>query len=69
MGEKLYRPILDDGEELLHSKDNPERVRGLTRDENNNPGINEWEEVDILVEPPYTDANKNEYQFTIDISS
>ena len=48
MGEKVYRPILDDDEHLLHSSENPDRVRGLSRDGNNeNPNIPEWEEVDL----------------------
>lgn len=48
MGEKVYKPIVKDGDHLIRSKDNPERVRGLTRDENNqNPGIIEWEEYDV----------------------
>lgn len=48
MGEKVYRPILGEGEHLLSSTDNPGRVRGLSRDENNqNPGIPEFEEYDI----------------------
>ena len=25
----------------------------------------EWDEIEMLVEPPYTDDNKNEYQFTM----
>lgn len=45
MGEKVYKPIVKDGDHLIRSKDNPDRVRGLTRDENNqNPDIIEWEE-------------------------
>lgn len=48
MGEKVYKPIVKDGDHLIHSKDNPDRVRGLTRDENNqNPDIIEWEEYDV----------------------
>ncbi|MDO5399504.1 MAG: hypothetical protein Q4F17_00800 [Eubacteriales bacterium] len=48
MGEKLYRPILSEGEHLLQSTKNPGRVRGLARDENNkNPDIIEWEKVDV----------------------
>lgn len=47
MGEKLYRPITKDGHHLIHSTENPSRVRGLSRDENNqNQDIPEWEEVD-----------------------
>lgn len=45
MGEKVYKPIVKDGDYLIRSKDNPNRVRRLTRDENNqNPDIIEWEE-------------------------
>ncbi len=48
MGEKIYKPIVKDGDHLIRSKDNPDRVRGLTRDENNqNPDIIEWEEYDV----------------------
>lgn len=48
MGEKFYKPIVKDGDHLIRSKDNPDRVRGLTRDENNqNPDIPEWEEYDL----------------------
>lgn len=48
MGEIVYKPIVKDGNHLLRSKDNPDRVRGLTRDENNqNPDIIEWEEYDV----------------------
>lgn len=47
MGEKIYKPILEDGEHLLRSTDNPDYFRGLSRDENNkNPNIPEWEEYD-----------------------
>lgn len=46
MGEKVYKPIMNTGDHLVQSKDNPDRVRGLTRDMNNqNPGIPEWEEL------------------------
>lgn len=48
MGEKVYKPIVKEGDHLIRSKDNPGRVRGLTRDENNrNPDIIEWEEYDV----------------------
>ena len=48
MGEKVYRPVVKDGDHLVRSKDNPSRVRGLSRDENNkNPDIPEWEEFDL----------------------
>lgn len=48
MGDKVYKPIIKDGDHLIRSKDNPNRVRGLTRDENNkNPDIIEWDELDV----------------------
>lgn len=48
MNQKYYKPIIKDGDHLVKSKSNPNRVRGLTRDENNqNPDIIEWEEVEI----------------------
>lgn len=48
MDEKVYRPIVKDGDHLAKSKTNPDRVRGLTFDDNNkNPDIIEWEEVDV----------------------
>ena len=48
MGDKVYKPILKDGDHLVSSTKNPERVRGQSRDANNkNPDIVEWEEVDI----------------------
>lgn len=48
MGEKVYRPIMNAEDHLVRSKDNPNRVRGLTRDMNNqNPGIPEFEELDL----------------------
>ncbi len=48
MGEKVYKPIVKDGDHLIRSKNDPDRVRGLTRDENNqNPDIIEWEEYDL----------------------
>lgn len=48
MGEKVYKPIIKEGNHLIRSKDNPDRVRGLTRDGNNqNQDIIEWEEYDV----------------------
>lgn len=48
MGEKVYKPIVKEGDHLIHSKENPDRIRGLTRDENNqNPDIIEFEEYDL----------------------
>lgn len=48
MGEKVYKPILNPNQRLVRSTKNPNRYRGLSRDENNeNPDIPEWEEVDI----------------------
>lgn len=52
MGEKLYRPIIKDGDHLVRSSKNPDRVRGQSRNsENKNPDIIEWEEV--MVEEVY----------------
>lgn len=48
MGEKLYRPILKDGDHLVKSKENEGRVRGISQDVNNKTtDIIEWEEVEI----------------------
>lgn len=48
MGEKLYRPILKDGEHLVNSKKNEGRFRGISQNENNRTtDIPEWEEVEI----------------------
>ena len=49
MGEILYRPINDENERhLVQSRENPERVRGQTRDKDNkNPDIIEWEPVEV----------------------
>ena len=48
MGEKYYKPILKDGDHLVRSSKNPERVRGQSRDaDNKNPDIVEWEEIEI----------------------
>ena len=48
MGEKLYKPILRDGDHLVKSKKNEGRVRGVSQDVNNNTtDIVEWEEVEI----------------------
>ena len=48
MGEKVYRPILNPNQRLVRSTKNPNRYRGLSRDENNeNPDIPEWEEFDL----------------------
>lgn len=53
MGEKVYRPILKEGDHLVRSKDNEGRVRGVSQDENNKTtDIVEWEEVEIG-EPQY----------------
>ena len=47
MSEKHYRPIIKDGDHLVQSKKNSNRVIGQTRDaENKNPDIIEWEEVE-----------------------
>ncbi len=48
MSEKYYRPILKDGDHLVRSSQNPDRVRGQSRDANNkNPDIVEWEAIEI----------------------
>ena len=54
MGEKLYRPILKDGDHLVQSTKNPDRVRGQSRDANNkNPDLIEWEPVEVEEQPDY----------------
>ena len=46
MSEKHYRPIIKDGDHLVQSKKNSNRVIGQTRNaENKNPKIIEWEAV------------------------
>lgn len=48
MEEKLYRPILKDGDHLVKSKENEGRVRGISQDvSNKTTDIIEWEEVEI----------------------
>lgn len=48
MGQKVYKPIIKDGDHLVRSKEHPERVRGLSRDgDNKNQDIPEFEEVDL----------------------
>ena len=69
MGEKVYRPILKDGNHLVGSKDNPDRVRGLARDENNqNPDIPEWEEIDLDDLRSDTDIDYHYEQTQIELS-
>ena len=47
MSEQHYRPIIKDGDHLVQSKKNSNRVIGQTRNaENKNPDIIEWEEVE-----------------------
>ena len=54
MGEKLYRPILKDGDHLVQSTKNPHRVRGQSRDANNkNPDLIEWEPVEVEEQSDY----------------
>ncbi len=56
---KVYKPVIKDGDHILRSKGNPERVRGLARDqENKNPDIIEWEEYDM------DDLFEEEYGFS-----
>lgn len=62
---KYYTPVIDDGEHLLQSRDNPNRYRGLSRDsENDNPGIPEWELLneDELYERLKQEREPYEYQ-------
>ena len=60
MGKKVYRPKTKDGHHLVRSKENPDRVRGLSFDENNkNPDIPEWEEVDV---DDLTDSSSDDQQ-------
>ena len=48
MGEKLYRPILQEGDHLVKSNKNKGRVRGISQDKNNKTtDIVEWEEVEV----------------------
>lgn len=48
MKKRYYKPILNDDEHLLHSKENPDRFRGLSRDsDNKNQNIPEFEAVDV----------------------
>lgn len=59
MSQKYYRPIIKEGDHLVKSKSNPNRVRGLSRDENNlNQDIIEWEEVEV--------DDPNDYTFNLD---
>ena len=54
MGEKLYRPILKDGDHLVQSTKNPDRVRGQSHDANNkNPDLIEWEPVEVEEQSDY----------------
>ena len=60
MSEKYYKPILKDGDHLVRSSKNPDRVRGQSRDANNkNPDIVEWEEVET---PDYNDYEPIPYE-------
>lgn len=50
MKKTLYEPILNDDEHLVNSTENPDRVRGLSRDKNNqNPGIPEWKSLEVEI--------------------
>lgn len=65
MGDKVYKPIVKEGDHLLRSKDNPNHVRGLTRDsENKNPDIIEWEEYDLDDLQSSAPSLQPEYQLT-----
>lgn len=62
MGEKLYRPIINDGDHLVRSKDNEDRVRGVSQDENNRTtDIVEWEEVNIEDSTPESEPESSSF--------
>lgn len=62
MGEKLYRPIINDGDHLVRSKDNEDRVRGVSQDENNRTtDIVEWEEVNIEDSTPESELESSSF--------
>lgn len=62
MGEKLYRPIINDGDHLVRSKDNADRVRGISQDENNRTtDIVEWEEVNIEDSTPESEPENSSF--------
>lgn len=62
MGEKLYRPIINDGDHLVRSKDNEDRVRGISQDENNRTtDIVEWEEVNIEDSTPESEPESSSF--------
>ena len=59
MGKKLYRPIVEDGDHLVKSKKNKNRVRGVSQDSNNKTtNIVEWEEVEIEEHDDYCEPQK-----------
>lgn len=61
MSEILYRPIIKNDEHLLHSKSNPNNVKGLARDcDNKNPNINDWEPVEVADEREYLEYELKE---------
>lgn len=61
MGEKLYRPIIKEGDHLVKSKNNEGRVRGVSQDSNNKTtDIIEWEEVDIETQQEYYELERVE---------
>lgn len=63
MSDKYYKPILKDGDHLVRSSKNPNRVRGQSRDaDNKNPDIVEWEEVEIEKEAPEKSCEELEYE-------
>ncbi len=64
MAEKYYKPILKDGDHLVHSSKNPDRVRGQSRDsDNKNPDIVEWEEVEI---EEYSGPSREELEYELE---
>lgn len=54
MGEKVYRPIIKEGDHLVKSKENEGRVRGVSQDSNNKTtDIIDWEEIEIESQEDY----------------
>lgn len=48
MGEKVYRPIIKEGNHLVKSKENEGRIRGVSQhSDNKTTDIVEWEEIEI----------------------
>ncbi len=61
MGEKLYRPVIKDGDHLVKSKNNEGRVRGVSQNSHNKTtDIIEWEEMEIGTQGKYYEPEKVE---------